>query len=432
MIITIDGPAGTGKSTIAKKLSKLIDIPYYNTGTMYRAITYKAMRNHIQMEDAAQRKELLSKTTLQLAGDQCFLDRENVAQYLRDKQVDTLVAKISTYEDVRKYVLEIQRAVGKNGGIFEGRDMGTVVFPDADLKIFLTASPKVRAQRRFLEMKNIQPNITLAQVEKEIKERDHLDTTRKIAPLRQAEDAFFIDTSYLSVAEIISKIERQYKVIANRKDRPGKFFLFSRFLTKMFCKIFYRHKVYGKKNLIKGAAIVAANHVSYLDPIILGIASKAPIYFFARKTLFKQKLLGFLLSRLCTYPINQEGIDLRAMRATEALLQDRKKIGLFPEGARSFDGTLQELKEGVALIAIKTKTKVIPALIVGTYEIWPRKKKWPKLFGKTATIFGSPLDPKLWGMYEKKEAQAQMTKAIKTKLIELKEWYDKGAKGNPP
>ena len=432
MIITIDGPAGTGKSTIAKKLSKLLNIPYYNTGIMYRAITYKAMKNHVNMDDATQRKEMLSKTTLQLQGDLCFLDRQDVTQFLREKQIDALVSKVAAFEDVRKYVLQIQQAVGKDGGIFEGRDMGTVVFPEADLKIFLTASPKVRAQRRFLEIKNVQEDVTLAQVEEELKQRDHLDTTRTIAPLRQAEDAFFIDTSYLSIAEIISKIEAQYNAILNRSEKPGLFFLFARFLTKVFCKVFYRHKTYGKEHLVKGPAIMAANHTSFLDPIILGIGSKDPIYFFARKSLFKQKIMNLLLSNLCTYPIDRQGVDIRAIRSAQAMLKERKKIGLFPEGSRSPDGKLQEVKEGVALIAMKTKTKVIPTLIVGTFDIWPKGKKWPKFHGRAATIFGSALDPKLWGMYDRKEGQAQMTKAIKNKLIELQQWYEAGAKGSPP
>ncbi|NGX31635.1 MAG: Cytidylate kinase [Chlamydiae bacterium] len=430
MLITIDGPAGTGKSTIAQKLSELFELPYYNTGTMYRALTYKILRDKINVDDEEERKKMVSNTSIQLDNMRCFLDKKDVTKHLRKKEVDDAVSKVSAFKEVRTFIVELQRAYGKHNGIFEGRDMGTTVFPDADLKIFLNASPKIRAQRRFLEMQTKESK--LEDIEKELQERDHLDTTRKISPLRQPDDAFFIDTSYLSIAEVVEKIEYYYELIEKQKQKLNKFFVFSRFLFKVLFKIFYRYKVYGKEHLSKGAAIIASHHASFIDPIFVGVASNDPIHYFARKSLFKNKLLKFIFKRIYTYPIGRGGLDLKAIKVAQNFLRDGKKIVLFPEGTRSPDGTIQPLREGAALIAIRTHTKIIPTHLIGTFKVWPKSKKFPRLFGKIVCIFGSPLDPKLWGMYGRKEAQIQITKALADKLHELDEWYKKGAKGSPP
>jgi len=431
MLITIDGPAGTGKSTIAKKLSQLLNLPYYNTGIMYRALTYKVLRNKIDIDNQEQRKNLVGTTTIVLDQDKCFLDKEDVTKHLRTKEVESFVSHVSTFKEVRNFVVELQRACGKSGGIFEGRDMGTTVFPDADLKVFLTASSKVRAQRRFLDKKN-EVEVSIEEVEKELQQRDSIDMNRKISPLRQPEDALFIDTSYLSVAEIIHKIETQYHLLAEKNVKPNWFFRFFRMSFKIFALTLYRHKIYGKKNLPKGAAILAPNHASFIDPILLGISIKEPIYYFARKSLFENRFLKFCLRKVYVYPIERGGLDIQAIKATQKFLQEGKKIVLFPEGTRSKDGNLTPFKEGVALIAMRKNTKIVPIYIAGSFKIWPRKKKVPRLFGKSATVIGSSIDPKLWNMYDRKQGQTQLTNALQKKVQELKDWYHNGQKGPVP
>jgi cytidylate kinase len=205
----------TGKSTIAKKLAASIGYIYYDTGAMYRAITYGIIKNKINMDDPVQLKNYLDSFSMDIKvmhGDRrYYLDREDITLKIRADDVTSLVSKVSAIGAVREKLVAFQRelALGVNA-VFEGRDMGTVVFPDASLKIFLIASPEVRAQRRFDEMKTKFPeetkDLTLDKVLKEITDRDEYDSTRALSPLKKADDAFVVDTSNLSLDDIVYKI----------------------------------------------------------------------------------------------------------------------------------------------------------------------------------------------------------------------------------
>lgn len=215
MIITIDGPVATGKSTIAKKLASAIGYIYYDTGAMYRMVTLAVLKNKIDLNNTDQLKEFLSKFDFDIKikkGERrYFLDKEDVSDVIRQSEVTSQVSRISANPLVREKLVAIQREHAKGvNAVFEGRDMGTVVFPDANLKIFLTGRPEVRAKRRFDELKSKYPEIskdlTLEQCLKEIQDRDNYDTSREVSPLCKAADAFEVDTSDLDVDEIVFKI----------------------------------------------------------------------------------------------------------------------------------------------------------------------------------------------------------------------------------
>ena len=215
MIITIDGLIATGKSTIAKALANEIGYIYFDTGAMYRGVTYGILKNHVNTDDLEQLKKFLDSFRFNIKikhGERrYFVEDDDVTDAIRLEEVTSAVSKISALPTVREKLVAMQRefAVGVNA-VFEGRDMGTVVFPDAQVKIFLIGRPEVRAKRRFDELKKKYPNetkdLTIEKALEDLNRRDNLDMTRDISPLKLASDALEIDTSDLTIQEIIFKI----------------------------------------------------------------------------------------------------------------------------------------------------------------------------------------------------------------------------------
>lgn len=215
MIITIDGPIATGKSTLAKRLAHDIGFIYFDTGAMYRCLTYGIIKNKVNIDDPKALEDFLKHFNFDIKIKHTdriyFVDGEDVSLKIRGAEVTSAVSKTSALPAVRAKLVAMQRkwAVGVNA-VFEGRDMGSVVFPEAELKIFLTGRPDVRAARRFAELRAKFPNdtadLTLKKVLEDIDARDTYDTQRELSPLKQADDACVIDTSDLNIDEIILKI----------------------------------------------------------------------------------------------------------------------------------------------------------------------------------------------------------------------------------
>ncbi|MFT4553469.1 MAG: cytidylate kinase [Chlamydiales bacterium] len=215
MIITIDGPAGSGKSSVAKNLAEKIGYIFFDSGAMYRAVTYGLIKEDIDPHNSELLSQFLQNFNYSIsseAGEKIYhVNGEDVTQHIRSRIVTNRVSEIAAIAEVRNSLVHIQRNCAKDvNAVFEGRDMGTVVFPKAQLKVFLIASPRVRAERRFNEImaKNSEEAkaLSLKQVEDDIIRRDHLDSTREHSPLREPENAKVIDTSNLSIAEVIKKI----------------------------------------------------------------------------------------------------------------------------------------------------------------------------------------------------------------------------------
>ena len=209
--IAIDGFSSTGKSTLAKQLAKELGYVYVDTGAMYRAITYFAMQNELIKTDFFNKKsltEVLPKIQLEfkfnadLGFAEMFLNGENVEKQIRTIEVSNFVSKVAEVSEVRSKLVEQQKEMGKNKAIvMDGRDIGTVVFPDAELKIFMTASAETRAQRRFDELQQKGDDVSYEDVLKNVVERDYIDTHREDSPLVIADDAIEIDNSYLNKEE---------------------------------------------------------------------------------------------------------------------------------------------------------------------------------------------------------------------------------------
>ena len=210
--IAIDGPASSGKSTVAKLIAKDFDIIYLDTGAMYRVATYIALCNGFDDTDGASIIGLLKENPISFGnspeGQLVYTGEVDVTHAIRQNDVTNAVSKISAVAEIRDYLVDVQREIASHGGsVMDGRDIGTVVLPDAELKIFLVASVEERAQRRYKEnlQKGIETDYDLLKFE--IAERDRKDTTRLVSPLKQASDAILIDTTGINILEVVSKIE---------------------------------------------------------------------------------------------------------------------------------------------------------------------------------------------------------------------------------
>jgi cytidylate kinase len=212
IIITIDGWSSCGKSTLAKQLAKALGYIYVDSGAMYRAITLYFLRNHVDWTNQTEVKKALSELSLEFSYNpkseqsEMYLNGENVEYVIRDLVVAEKVSEVAAIKDVRKYAVSQQQRMGKNRGIvMDGRDIGTVVFPDAELKIFMTADNAVRVERRFQELYEKNPNITIDEVRTNLELRDYIDSHREVSPLHMAEDALLLDNTRLTEKEQFQK-----------------------------------------------------------------------------------------------------------------------------------------------------------------------------------------------------------------------------------
>lgn len=205
--VAIDGPSGAGKSTIAKAVAKELGIDYIDTGAMYRAVGYKMKENGIGKEDPEKLQEMLDNTDIDFVDGNIMLDGVNVNDKIRTSEISMMASMCSAIQAVREKLVVLQRGMGQRKSIImDGRDIGTNVLTDAECKIFLTASEEERASRRHKELIEKGEEITFEEVLEDIKQRDHNDMTRKLNPLRKADDAVEVDTTGLSIQQVIDRI----------------------------------------------------------------------------------------------------------------------------------------------------------------------------------------------------------------------------------
>ena len=200
MRIAIDGPSGSGKSSVAKAVAKRLGLLHLDTGGMYRTLGYKVIKDGLNLENI---EEVLKNLDLKIVNKKFFLDGEDVSEKIRSNEVSKIASKVSSIKSVREYMVNLQREISSNNDvILDGRDIGTVVFPNAEVKIYLTASPEVRANRRYLE----DGSLSYEKILEDILKRDYDDSHREHSPLKVAEGAKIIDTDNLSFEEVVEKI----------------------------------------------------------------------------------------------------------------------------------------------------------------------------------------------------------------------------------
>lgn len=209
--VAIDGPAGAGKSTVARKVAEKLGYIYVDTGAMYRTVTLKAIRAGADMDNAQALADIAGRVDIRLVpepgGQKVFMDGEDVTDPIRAQDVTRLVSQVAAVPDIRDVLVRLQQDIARERGVvMDGRDIGTNVLPDAEVKVYMTASVRIRAERRWKELKDKEPNVTVESLMEAITERDKSDSERAAAPLRQAEDAVLLDTSEMTADEAADRI----------------------------------------------------------------------------------------------------------------------------------------------------------------------------------------------------------------------------------
>ena len=385
--IAIDGPGGAGKSSVAKAVAKKLGIIYVDTGALYRTIALHMLNKGISPSDSESVCRELPNFTLELKfidGKQVILlNGEDVGDKIRTPEISMAASTVSAIGAVREYLLNTQRNIAKeNSVIMDGRDIGTVILPYAEVKIFLTASPEARAERRYKELLARGQSVTYEQVYNEMVERDKNDSTRAIAPCVQAHDATLLDNSNLTEEETVAAVIK----IAKKKSKKSFYMKLHAFLAPAI-RFFQRVKVTGKENIPKDAGyILCPNHIAARDVILIGAVYPKEIRFIAKKELFSVPLLGKLIKKLGAIQIDRGGSDVAAIKSAINLAKSGQNVAIFPQGHRNpgVHPALTETKNGAALIAYKSGCDVIPVCI---------KTKGFKynFFGKKEIIFGKPI-----------------------------------------
>jgi cytidylate kinase len=397
MIIAIDGPAGAGKSTVARAVARALGLEFLDTGAMYRAVALVALARGIDPSDAEGCARVARSIQIDFdAEGRILVDGEPGEPAIRGDEVTRAVSAVSAHPGVRAAIVPRQRAragIGR-GIVAEGRDIGSVVFPAADFKFFLTASPETRAARRAAESSATERS---AEILEEIRRRDRLDTTRADSPLVEAPGSVRIDTDPLDAVEVVGAIlERVRSEEASAKGQAARMTLVYRLIRaidRAFCRLWFRMKVEGMEHIPKeGGALLAANHQSYLDILVIGAAMRRHVTFVARDTLAEWWWLAFVLRQCGAILVRRGTSDRAALRAMAEHLSAGDIVAIYPEGTRSRDGKIGTFKGGAVMAARLGGVPLIPVGIRGAYQAWPRGRFFPR--PRTVTIcFGPALDP---------------------------------------
>lgn len=401
-IIAIDGPAASGKSTVAREVAKRMNCVYVDSGAFYRGVTWKMLQEKVNTKNplAVIPALLKSKWTFEVRdGAVVFaIDGVEPGEAIRDKDVREAVSDVAAIPGVRKFVVSNLRKQKELGCIaMEGRDIGSVIFPKTPFKFYLDANPEERAKRRHAELIARGETEKAQEVLESLQRRDEKDSTRKTAPLKVADGAYVIDTAEYDAMGVV-------KVLMDRiaeLEKPKSDKLINPFWYRLSCKVlgWGLHvmndiKVYGVQNVPKsGGVIIASNHASYLDPPAIGASSRRMrmTHFMARDTLFKKPFMNWFLHAVGVIPLNRErGGDLKAMKTAIQLLKDGACVALFPEGTRTPDGNLQEPKSGVGFLVAKGESPIVPVYVHGSYEAMGKGRKLQRhpvhvVFGKLIT-----------------------------------------------
>lgn len=428
-IVAIDGPAGSGKGTITKILASKLKLNNMDTGAMYRCVALEVLNKNINIEDNEKIKEILNTINIELQETSkkqiVLLNGEDVSDKIRSTEVTSIVSKVSAIYEVRQKLTEMQRKMGKTQNIImEGRDITTVVFPNADVKIYLDARLEERAKRRFKQNKEKNIECSYEEVLNQMKKRDENDMNKEFGALKKADDAIYIDATNMTINEVTSKIkkiikDKQKEIKLTEKiyyERPEtlrkkivRFFVKS--FVRFLYRIVYRVKKIGEKDISEDESyIICANHLNYLDATAVVVFNKKNIRFICKDTIFKHRFLNWILHLVDAIPINREKNDIEAMKRSIKALKNNELLGIFPEGTRKGMEKNVQVKNGAAFMALRSKVKVIPLGIQGSF----------KPFTKVYLNYGKPLDFSMYyGKEKDKDVLDKVTKEIMNNIVML-------------
>jgi len=429
--IAIDGHSGSGKSTLARQLAQKLGFIYVDTGALYRAITFKTLEKfgeNFSHEDLA---KIVKTTKIDIRhtpeGNRIILDTTDVTDRLREPRISDVVSKVSASPIIRNFLVQIQRdtARGKNV-VLEGRDIGTVVLPDADFKFFITATLEERAKRRLNELREKGISISFDKVINNLRQRDMEDSSREMSPLKKARNALEIDSSNMTPEE---KLNIVYRIINSRLyDRRNKIHsIYRAILIFMYKLIFRAEFLYEDYESLKTfTGLVVANHCSNLDPPLVGSALPFHLHYLAKDSLLKNRIWSKILKPCNIIPINRGEPTPGSIKTIFKHIEEGKSVIIFPEGTRSIDGEMKPAKQGAGLIAFKAKSPILPVYVKGSYTalkkgaIIPKPAKITVIVGKPFTIdFNSMKDT-----YNTKEIYCVIGNMMMEKIKDIKNKFE--------
>ena len=387
-IVTIDGPAGSGKSTTASLLAKRLGFACLDTGAMYRAVTAAVIRRGIDPNDGERAAEVARGLSLELrsvdGASAWFADGAPCGDAIRTPAVSAAVSPVSRHPAVRRAMVALQRSIGGRGGVVaEGRDTGTVVFPHAEVKIFLAADVPTRAHRRAEQLRGMGIEQGLEEIERNIRERDAMDAGREVSPLVRPPGATVIDTSTVSIdgqvdlAEAAVRREalrlvdlavdpREGNVFARMSPRYG----ISHACVRGVLRTLFGLRIRGSDNLrFREGFIFASNHLSNADPLVVGGSIGREVYFLAKKELFRNPFFAALIRAYHAIPVDREELERKTLRLILEKLSNGASILMFPEGTRSKTGEIGRLKPGLGFTAVNSGVSVVPVYVTGSNRL---------------------------------------------------------------
>lgn len=425
-IVALDGPGSSGKSSVGAAAARALGLRFVDTGLFYRALTAAALRRGVASEDVPALVSLVDEIALAPdAGDvlsRVLLAGDDITDSVREPAVDEAVSAYARVAEVRAALLPRQRALAADGGIVvAGRDIGTVVLPDADVKLYLDASVEERAARRAAERDLAPGSPEASEILEQLRRRDETDSSREVAPLLAAADARHLrtdgnaleDTVALVVAAIRdgqapppdaqpSRAERR------PRDRQGSdpgvdndsslLVRMVAIVSRIGARLFARVRFEGLERIPRrGAVILAANHISNADPVLLGAwitpaLRHRRIHWLGKRELFDWPIFGWIAKSGGVHPVDRSTADVEAFRLASRILESGWVLLVFPEGTRSPTGMLQEAKDGVATLALRTGAAIVPIGVNNTDAVWPKGRKLPVPFPRrTVTVrIGEP------------------------------------------
>lgn len=387
LVVSIDGPAGSGKSTTARLVAERLGIRHIDTGAMYRVVALLALEEGADLDDPGALGAIARSADVRFGegrdGQIVRVHDRDVTAEIRSPAVTGVVSKVSAHPTVRAAMVRRQRKLSTSGGVvLEGRDIGTVVLPWADVKIFLVASVAVRAERRRKDLEKIGVEKSLAEVGEEIAARDELDSRREHSPLRKPIGAWVVDTSEVTIDEQVERIESLARDTLGRRneilvrDRRNEFarhrlnFRIAKSLIYVVMRVFFGLRVRRlTKDRFRENYIFASNHLAYADPPFVGSTLPRETHFVAKASLFENPFFGWLIRTYNAIPIKRGVFDREAMARVLELLQAGGSVVIFPEGQRVVGGGLGKAKGGVGYLACQSGVAVIPVFVRGTNEL---------------------------------------------------------------
>lgn len=438
-VVAIDGPAGSGKGTITKLVGQKEDLINIDTGAMYRCVTLSMLNEKIDLEDTEKIKKLLENINIEFktenGEDKVYLNKKDVSKQIREENVNAIVSQVSHLIEVRENITNLSRKVaeGKNV-IMEGRDIGTNVFPNAEIKIYLDATPEERATRRMKQNQEKGIESTYEEILENIKFRDNNDKTSDVAPLKQAEDAIYVDTTNLKISEVVDKIceiiessekwkkkqltKKELREIRRQEKSSKKFdkntdSIWTKFQRRViwgflrgFYRVFYRVKIEGTENVPKeGAFILCGNHIDFMKVPVVVVYCPRKVNFMGKIELFNNSFLARLGELFDVIPVKRGKQDVDAMKKSLKVLNSKEGLGIFPEGTTKGLEKGVKVKNGAAFMALRTGKPIVPVGVEVT------KKPFPKIIVR----YGKALD---YSQYKSKTPEKENLDKVTSEMME--------------